>query len=112
MQAIVWSQDEGADIDVSALLLPEPGQNGAAGATGPGAAGEQHRDSEDQLPAAEAGHTAPPLVTSVPASDAAFADHPEQNGMAAVAGPGIADEQDKDFGDQLAEASKVLMLLL
>lgn len=97
-------QDEGADIDVSALLLPEPGQNCAEG---PGAAGEQDRDPEEQLPAAAAGHTAAQPQTSVPASDAVFANHPEQNGMAAVAGPGIADEQDGDFGDQLAEASKV-----
>ena len=97
-------QDEGADIDVSALLLPEPGQNGAGG---PGAADEQDRGFEDQLPAAAAGHTAPLLLTSVPASDIACATNPEQNGTAAVAGPGIADEQDRDFGDQLAEASKV-----
>ena len=77
------------------------------GAAGPGAAGEQDRDFEDQLPTAAAGHTAALPLTSAPASDVAFANHPEQNGTAAVAGPGIADEQDRDFGDELAEASKV-----
>ena len=70
-------QDEGADIDVSALLLPEPGL------------------ASDALEV-----QAEPASASVMALDVAH----EQNG---ALGAADADETDEGFGEQLAVAGKV-----
>ena len=70
-------QDEGADIDVSALLLPEPGL------------------ASDAL-----GLQAEPASASVTALDVPR----EQDG---AVGAADADEADEGFGEQLAEAGKV-----
>ena len=70
-------QDEGADIDVSALLLPEPGLGSDA---------------------AE--------VQAEPASANAMALDVTREQSGAI-GAADADEPDEGFGEQLAEAGKV-----
>ena len=90
MQAIVWSQDEGADIDVSALLLPEPG---LASDT---ALALREPDLAINAPAV---HSQPEVAESLDATH-------EQSG---TLGAADADEPDEGFGDQLAEAVKVIL---
>ncbi len=76
-KAYVCLQDDGADIDVSALLLPEPGLASDA--------------PEVQ---------AEPASANVMALDVTR----EQSGATGIAD---ADEADEGFGEQLAEAGKV-----
>ena len=84
-------QDEGADIDVSALLLPEPGLASETGLV------LREPDVDRDKPASQA----EPASASAAALDAI----PEQT---VPIGAADADEPDEGFGVQLAEAGKVI----
>lgn len=84
-------QDEGADIDVSALLLPEPGLASTTGLA------LREPDMDSDTPALQAETT----FASAAALDATF----EQR---CPIGAADADEPDEGFGIQLAEAGKVI----
>ena len=96
-------QDEGADIDVSTLLLPEPGvASGAALASR-----EPELDADAAMMQPEHGlacKSAVLLAQPASASATALVTPPEESG---ALGAADADEPGKAFGDQLAEAGKV-----
>ena len=99
------SQDEGADIDVSELLLPEPGLASDTAL----ALREPDLASEAPVVQAQPGmadDSATVLAEPALGSGTALNTIPEQNG---ALGAADLDEPDEGFGDQLAEAVKVIL---